>query len=245
MRRWLPLLALVCASAAQADAVADLKARLQTLRADVPLKGTLDADYQAFDEKGVADKTKAAHLQLGFDTSDGLAIHLSPALVQSLSAEEAKNVADPDSSTPQADLLRQMSATHIQHALSAADALLRDMEGATSSSVKPATLDGASVTQLDFAMPFKAPKKDADTAKDWQDTLSVWVDAQGLPLRYQEKIHGKFCKFFLCVTVDQTYGGAERIVDGRLVNMTFTQEMQQSGLGQDSHNKTTSTLQIQ
>ncbi|HEY3644647.1 MAG TPA: hypothetical protein VGM16_04845 [Gammaproteobacteria bacterium] len=245
MRPWLPLLVLACASTAHADAVADLKTKLQALRADVPLKGTLEADYQAFDEKGVAVKAKAAHLQLGFDSKDGLNIHLSPELVQSLSAEEAKNVADPDSPTPQADLLRQMGAIHIQRALSASDALSRSVEGATSSSAKTVSLDGAPATQLDFVMPLKLPKDQADAAKDWQDLFTVWVDAQGVPLRFQEKIHVKFCKFLLCLDFDQSYGGTERVIDGRLVTVSGFQETQQTGHGLDFHSKTVSSLQIQ
>lgn len=245
MRPWLPLLALGLASAAHADAAADLKAKLQSLRADVPLKGVLEADYQAFGPDGVADKAKAAHLQLSFESRDGLAIHLSPELVQSLSAEEAKNVADPDSPTPQADLLRQMSAIHIQHALSAADALLRSTEGALSSSAKPTTLDGAPATQVDFVMPMKLPKEQAEAAKDWQDLFTIWVDAQGVPLRFQERMHGKFCKFLLCVDFDQSYGGNERVIDGRLVTVSGFQETQQSGHGLDFHSKTMSSLQIQ
>ena len=245
MRSWLPLLALGLASAAHADAAADLKAKLEGLRADVPIKGVLDADYQAFGPDGLADKAKAAHLQLSFESRDGLAIHLSPELVQTLSAEEAKNVADPDSPTPQADLLRQMSAIHIQHALSAADALLRSTEGASSSSAKPTTLDGVPATQLDFVMPMKLPKDQAAMAKDWQDLFTVWVDAQGVPLRFQEKMHGKFCKFLLCVDFDQSYGGTERVIDGRLVTVSGFQETQQSGHGLDFHSKTTSTLKLQ
>lgn len=239
------LLGLACVSTAQADPVADLKAKLQTLRADVPLKGVLEADYQAFDAKGVADKAKAAHLQLSFDSKDGLNIHLSPELVQSLSAEEAKNVANPDSPTPQADLLREMNAIHIQRALSAADALLRSTEGATSSGAKATTLDGAPATQLDFVMPLRLPKDQADAAKDWQDVFTIWVDAQGLPLRYQDKAHGKFCKFFLCVDVEQDYGGSLRVIDGRLVTVSATQEFRQTGHGLDFHNKTVSSLQLQ
>ena len=245
MQRWLPLLALACAGVAHADAAADLNAKLKTLRADTPIKGVLEADYQAFDAKGVADKAKAAHLQLGFDSREGLSIHLSPELVQSLSAEEAKNVADPDSPTPQADLLRLMSAIHIQHALSAADALSRSIEGATSYTVLPVILEGTPATQLSFVMPRKLPKDQADAAKDWQDLFTVWVDSQGMPLRFQEKIHGKFCKFFLCVDFDQDYGGIVRLVDGRLVTVNAFQETQQSGHGLDFHSKTTSSLQLQ
>jgi hypothetical protein len=245
MRRWLPLLALTATSMTQADAVSDLKAKLESLRAATPVKGILEADYQAYDAKGVADKAKAAHLQFGFDTKDGLSLHLGPELIQSLSAEEAKNVSDPDSPTPQADLLRQMSATHMQHVLSAGDALLRDVQGALSSSSKAVTENAAPATQLDFVMPLKLSKDQADAAKDWHDVVTIWVDAQGMPLRFQEKIHGKFCKFLFCLTLDQTYGGSEKVVDGRLVTVSSFQETQQSGMGQESHNKTVSTLQLQ
>jgi hypothetical protein len=239
------LLGLACVTAAQADPLAELAAKLKTLRADTPLKGVLEADYQEFDAKGMPDSAKSAHLQLDFDAGDGLSIHLAPASLQSLSAEEAKNVADPDAPTPQADLLRQMSVAHIQHVLSAADGLLRLMDGASAPVSKPATLDGVAVTQLDMTLPFKAPKKDADTAKDYQDLLSVWLDPQGVPLRFLEKVHGKFCKFFLCVTVDESYGGDLKVVGGRLVDVAYSQEHQQSGLGQDSHTKTVSTLKLQ
>lgn len=242
---FLLLLALGCATAVQADPVADLAAKLKTLRADTPLKGVLEADYQEFDAKGAADKTKSAHLQLDFAYGDGLNIHLSPASLQSLSAEEARNVADPDSPTPEADLLREMSVAHIQHVLSAADGLLRLMDGASAPVARPATLDGAAVTELDMTLPFKAPKKDADAAKDYQDTLSVWLDPQGMPLRFLEKVHGKFCKFFLCVTVDESFGGGLKVVDGRLVNIDYSREHKQSGLGQDSHTKTASSLKLE
>ena len=245
-RSTLLFLALVCAGTAKADPLADLAAKLKILRADHPVKGVLDADYQAYDAKGVADKTKSAHLQLDIDSSDGLAIHLSPALLQSLSDEEAKNTADPDAPTPEADLLREMSPAHIQHMLSAADGLLRLMDGGTVvAAPKAATLDGAAATELDLRLPFKAPKKEADAAKDYQDTLRIWSDMQGVPLRYQEKVHAKFCKFFLCMTVDESFGGNLKVVDGRLVSVDFSREHRQSGLGQDSHTRTVSTLKLQ
>lgn len=239
------LMGLACVSTAQADPVADLRAKLQTLRADTPLKGVLEADYQEFDAKGVADKAKAAHLQLAFDSKDGLDIHLSPELVRSLSAEEARNVADPDSPTPQADLLQQMRFTHIQHVLSAADGLSRLMDGASLSGSKAATLDGAAVTELDLAVPMKLPAKAKEAASDYHGDLSVWVDSQGVPLRFQERLHSKFCKFWFCITVDEGYTGVLKLVDGRLVNAEYGYEIQQTGQGQDFHSKTVSTLQLQ
>jgi hypothetical protein len=238
------LLSLACVSA-QADALTDLTAKLKTLEAPTPVRGTLDASYYEFDAKGVADKTKSAHFKLDVDGSDGLQMHLDPELVQTLSAEETANAADPEKPTPNMDLLREMNPLRIQHMLSAAPTLLRDLDGATGPTIKSAKLGGADVTQLTVALPFRAPKKDSDAAKDWQDTFTVWLDAQGVPLQVQDRIHAKFCKFFLCVTIDDSYSDTLRVVDGRLVITALAQEHQQSGLGQDAHTKTTATLQLQ
>jgi len=245
LRQVILLLGLACAPIAQADPVADLTAKLKSLQAGTEVKGTLDANYEQFDAKGETEKDKSGHIQLDIDADGGLGIHLSPMLVQALAAEEARNGADADSPTPQDDLLRQMSPTHIQHMLSAADNLLRHMDGASSPVIKPASVEGAPGSVLSLTLPFRAPKKDSDAAKDWQETLLVWMDAQGVPLRYEDKIHGKFCKFFLCVTVDEDHEATLRVLEGRLVIVAETLEHQQAGLGQDNHTKTQVTLQLQ
>jgi hypothetical protein len=244
MRGVLVSVGLICASA-QADALTDLTAKLKTLAAPTPVKGTLDAGYDEFDAKGAADKAKSAHLRLEVDGSDGLQIHLSPELVQTLSAEEAANAADPERPTPNANLLRQMNPLRIQHMLSAAPTLLRDLDGATGLVTKPAKLGDMQVTQLTVNLPFRAPKKDSDAAKDWQDSFTVWLDPQGVPLQVQDQVHAKFCKFLLCVHIDDSYSDTLRVVGGRLVITALSQEHQQSGLGQDAHTKTTATLQLQ
>jgi len=239
------LLGLAFASLARADALGDLRAKLKTLEADTPVKGVLDARYEAFDDKGQPDKAKSAGLQMDIAAGGGLSIHLSPALVQALADEENRNSADPEQPAPLADLQREMSPSHLRHMLSAADTLLVLMDGAGASASKPTTLDGAQVTELSMQLPLKASKKQSDGMKDWQDTLTVWMDASGLPLQIEDKAHGKFCKFFFCMTFDEDHQAELKVVDGRLVAVREEVERQQSGFGQDSHTKTTATLQLQ
>ncbi len=205
----------------------------------------LDASYEELDAQGAADKAKSARFQMEVDGSDGLQMHLSPALVQTLSAEESANAADPEKPTPNQDLLREMTPLRIQHMLSAAPTLLLDLDGATAPVVKPATLAGANVTQLTVTLPFRAKKKDSDAAKDWQDSFTVWLDAQGVPLQVEDSVHAKFCKFFMCITIDDIYRDSLKLIGGHLVITALSQEHKQSGLGQDSHTKTTATLQLQ
>jgi hypothetical protein len=58
-------------------------------------------------------------------------------------------------------------------------------------------------------------------------------------------VHAKFCKFFLCVSIDDSYGDTLQVIGGRLVITELAQEHRQAGLGQDAHTKTTVTLQLQ
>ncbi|MGE5625540.1 MAG: hypothetical protein ACM3ZT_08340 [Bacillota bacterium] len=241
----LMLLGLVLVPQARADALGDLKARLKTLEADTGIKGVLEARYESFDDKGAPDPSKSAQLQMDIEANGGLSIHFSPALVQALADEEGKNSADPDKPVPLADLQREMSPSHLRHMLSAADTLLVLMDGATSPVTKPSTLDGAEVTALSMDLPVKAPKKQLDNLKDWQDTLTVWMDTDGVPLKIEDKAHGKFCKFFFCFTFDEDHFAEFKVVNGRLVAVREDVERRQSGLGQDSHTKTTATLELQ
>lgn len=240
----LAMLGLAFAPLVRADALGDLRARLNTLQAEPDINGVLDASYESYDDKGAVDKAKSAHLQLDIEADGGLSAHLNPELVQALASEEGRNSADPEQPTPLADLLRELSPTHLRHMLLAADTLLVLMEGATSPTTQAATLDGAPVTVLSMDLPLKASKKQSDGMKDWQDRLTVWLDAQGLPLQIEDKAHGKFCKFFFCLSFDENHAATLKLVNGRLVAVKETVERQQSGLGQDAHTKMTDTLEV-
>lgn len=238
------MLGLVFAPLAQADTLDDLRARLKTQEASPEIKGVLDASYESYDDKGAVDKTKSAHLQMDIEADGGLSAHLSPELVQALAAEEGRNSADPEQPTPLADLLRELSPTHLRHMLLAADTLQVLMDGATSPATQASTLDGAPVTLLSMDLPLKASKKQSDGMKDWQDRLTVWLDPQGVPLQIEDKAHGKFCKFFFCLSFDEEHTATLKLVNGRLVAVKETVERQQSGLGQDSHTRMTDMFEV-
>lgn len=230
---------------ARADALTDLRTTLRGLDAPTRINAVLDVQAQMTRGKGDSAKQHSAHLQLNIQASDGLGIQLSPALLQQVAAEKAAHAADPDHPAPTADLLDQTGPWQIENIVSVAPMLLRVLAGAESLSVKPSQLYGQSVQELSMKLPPPVSKSDSSNLKDYASTASVWLNSKGVPLAYAYSMHGKFCKFFLCVTVSQNQSGSLQVIDARLVAMTTIQENKQSGLGQDSDTHTVYTLQIQ
>lgn len=248
--RFVTILAIVTTGAvplisAQADALSGLRITLQGLNAHTAINGVLNVQSDATRGKADSAKQHSAHLQLNIQASAGLGIQLSPALLQQIAAEKAAHAADPDHPAPTADLLDQTGPWQIENMVSVAPMLSRLLTGAESLSVKPTQLYGQPVQELSMQLPPPVSKSDSSNLKDYASSASVWLNSKGVPLAYAYSMQGKFCKFFLCVSVSQSESGSLQVIDGRLVAMTMIQENKQSGLGQDSDTHTVYTLQVQ
>lgn len=230
---------------AHADVLTDLRTTLQALDTHTNINGVLDVQTQVTHGKADSTKQHSAGLQLNIQAGDGLTMQLSPGLLQQVAAEKAAHAADPNHPAPTADLLNQTGPWQIENIVSVAPMLLRMLANAESPNIKPAQLYGQPVQELSVKLPPPVSKSDASNLKDYASTVSVWLGVKGVPLAYAYSMQGKFCKFFLCVTVSQSESGPLRVIDGRLVAMTMIQENKQSGLGQDSDTRTVYTLQIQ
>ncbi|MGH8397408.1 MAG: hypothetical protein ACRETA_04090 [Gammaproteobacteria bacterium] len=243
----LSLVALITCLAgnARADTLSDLRTTLKGLDAQTAIKGTLDVQSTMTGGGSDSSNPRSGHLQLAIQAGDGLSLQLSPALLQQIGAEQAAHAADPDHPTPTADLLNSIGPMQIEHLVSAAPALLHTLEGASSPVIKSTVLEGEPVQELSLDLPLQASKKEKSSVKDYQDKLVLWITSKGIPQAYQETAHAKFCKFFLCVTVDDLHSGWLQVIDGRLVTMKLTREQKQSGLGQDSDTHTVYNLQLQ
>jgi hypothetical protein len=230
----------------KADALADLRTTLQGLNANTPIKGTLEVQSVKVDPKKDKNNKPAApaQLQLEIDAGEGLGIQLSPTLLQQINTEQQANTKDPEQPTPATDLLRATDPMEVERLVSTAPWLLQALAGATSSITKSTELAGVPAQELSMDVPLKAPKKDSSNISDYKGSMSVWLDAKGIPLAYRQSFHAKFCKFFLCLSVDETRDGKLLEVGGRLVTVSFIDESKQSGLGQDGNTKKTYILNL-
>ncbi|MGA9853093.1 MAG: hypothetical protein WBR15_09200 [Gammaproteobacteria bacterium] len=229
----------------RADTLTDLRTTLKGLDGHPVIKGVLDVQSTVTEGKPGSSKPRSAHLQLDIQADDGLSVKLSPALLQQISAEQEAHAADPNQPAPTADLLDSIGPMQIEHMVSAAPALLRILQDASSPVIKPTVLEGKPVQELTLNLPLQASKQEKSSVKDYRDKLVLWITSKGIPQTYQETVHAKFCKFFLCVTVDDMHSGWLQVIDGRSVTMKLIQEQKQTGLGQDSDTHTAYNLQLQ
>ena len=235
--------AAVCISV-RADTLADLRTTLQRLSADAPIHGVLDVRSQHLDQEENDDRVPPGHLRLLITAGDGLGIELEPAQLRIIDQEQKAHDVDPDRATPASDLLRIAGPLEIGHLVAEGPALLELLGGASAPVTKPDTLDGAPVRQLTVQIPILTNRKYSSYAYGYKGSLVFWLDAQGVPLAYQRDFHAKFCKFFLCITVNERYDAKLKVVDGRLVAASASDEFKQSGLGQGSHTRMDYALQL-
>lgn len=235
---------LILSTAARADALTDVRATLQKLSADSPIKGVLDVRSEHLDQDENDDHVPPGHLRMHIEANGGLSLHLDPDVLQAIDQEQKAHDADANQATPDTDLLRIADALAIGHLTSEGPALLELMEGAADPEIVTTELDGAPVQQLTVQIPLLANKKYRAYAYGYKGSLVLWLDAQGMPLASQQNFHAKFCKFIFCLTVDQRHSTKLRVVNGRLVVISAIDELQQSGLGQSGHTKQTFNLQL-
>ncbi len=234
----------------RADALTALRTTLQGLNANTEIKGALDVQSIKVNAKANGGKHKdgkqkpPAQLQLEINAGDGLGIYLSSALLQQINDEQQAHADDSEKPTPTTDLLRNVGPMEVEHIMSTAPMLLHELNGAESPTIKPSQLDGAPAQELTVTVPLKASKKDSSNISDYQGAMTLWLNAQGMPLAYQQAFHAKFCKFFLCVTVNETRNGKLQVINGRLITLSYRDETKQSGLGQDSDTKIIYTLSL-
>jgi len=237
------LSAAVCGTA-HADALADLRATLQRLSVDTPIHGVLDVRMQHLDQEEYDDQVPPGHLRLLIDAGNGLGIRLDPGQLQAIDQEQKAHDADSNQATPDTDLVRIAGPVEVGHLVAEGPALLELLGGATEPEVQPDTMDGAPVQQLTVQIPILTNRKYSAYAYGYKGSVVLWLDAQGLPLAYQRNFHAKFCRFFLCITVNEEYDAKLKVVDGRLVAVSASDEFRQSGLGQGSHTRTDYALQL-
>ena len=230
---------------AQADALSELRSTLQGLEAPVAINGILAIKSVVMRGTGKSAKRRYAHLQLSIQSGSGLGIKISPALLQRIAKEKAAHAADPNRPTPTADLLSQADPWQIQGLVSVAPMLLRMLTDAESPKLSSTRLYGQPVQELSVQLPQSLSKSARANMKDYASTAALWLDSKGIPLAYAYSVHGKFCKFFLCLSVSQKDSGSLQVIDGRLVIVTLVQDNKQSGLGQGGDTRTTYSLQVQ
>jgi hypothetical protein len=175
---------------ARADARSDLRAALARLAGEGPIRATLEVSSmkrrgegkEAFERAGqaaiqVEDGPRGLQLRYGTDT------------LARLDAEARARIKDPEAKTPTSDALKEIDAPGVRPLVAAAEALARQIEGATFKGERSEAWRGRPARVVSFVIPMEyLSKEQKQYVKHFDGTLDVWIAADGTPLASAQRV---------------------------------------------------------
>lgn len=238
--------ALLGSPAAHADALGELRATLSKLPAPANLNARLTVTSTTTSKNVNGGKPVSGAATIEIQADPGLSLHFAPALLAQGYAESRATQTNADAPTPVLTLLRDaLQPLHVADLIEAGKYLLTATAGATTATAKATTLYGAPVRELTMALPQPKSADSKVKLKDFSDQVSVWLNADGVPVAYSEASSGEGCLLFLCIHANEQQSATFAMIGGCLVMTARTTERKQSGLGRDSDTRSVYTLAVQ
>jgi hypothetical protein len=248
MRLAAALAILVCAGPQlPADSFSDLKANLTRLTGGEAVKATLDVQFwrQVVDDKKPTVSQGKASAQVE-DGPSGVRIGWSRGLLQQAQAEARAQAVDPDKTIPTRNAMESLGPVSVAEYLNYADALLREFERAQAKvqEERQETWNGRSARLLVLKVEPRIPSNQKKYIKDLKVDARLWIGTDGLPLAYATSVKFKGSRFF--ISFEGSNSEELRFVraGNRLVAAQVSSENSNSGFGQQSQRKSTSTLTV-
>lgn len=245
--RGLMLLMAIAANAAHADGAADLKAALERLQEQAPLKATLDANVWRREGEGKEAEEINGQASVGIeDGARGMQLNYSREMVARLEAEAVAQARNPNAKTPTLTASRDFSPTELRPMVSAAATLAQQLEKAVFKSEKADTFQGRPARMLTYTQGMDVMSdRQRKYVKDFEGSITVWIGVDGTPLgsRLVQNFSGRA---FLVISFSgkseeqSTYSLAGK----RLITTRLESHGNSAGAGEKSEFKTVKTLQL-
>lgn len=246
MRLSLALLVVSCALL-RADTFTDLKAQLGRLNGGDALKATFEVQYwqQVLEDKKPIVTQGKATAQVE-DGPQGVRIGWSRGLLQQAQAEAKAQAKDPEKSVPTRSAMGTLGPLGVSETLNYAEALLREFERGQVQVLaeRQESWNGKPARLLVLKMEPRIPASQKKYMKELKVDAKLWVGADGLPLAYATDVKFKGSRFF----VSFEGGNHDELhfsrVGNRLVATQLTSENRNSGFGQQTQRKSTTTVTL-
>jgi hypothetical protein len=221
-----------------------LDATLQRLAGSAPIAGTLSIDKTSVTGSGAKTKRSSARFTLDVAAARGISLRAPGSLVAQAEQQYAAHQRDPEASMAAAELLGDTNLVQVQRMLDPAAALRAQLIGARLLGQSSTTLDGVPATLLRFDLPLVATASERKMVQHYQATLSLWLDAQGVPLGYTLSSTTQIGWFVLHLDNTRNEQGRFAVVAGRLVTTRLDVQQDGSALGHHGSSTTDYSLHL-
>jgi hypothetical protein len=228
-----------------ADGLTDVRATLQKLQSDQPLRARVEVKTRRLggesEKQKQSQSTSAVIVESG---PEGLRLSWSPEQIKQ--SRKAAWAATNNPDAPQSDLatLKALAAGEALNLLDAADPLRRGLEKAVLREDKGETYRGKPVRLLTIGVELGLDEEERKALKSSEAILKLWLDGDGVPLAMERDIQAKFSKFLIGFRVHEHETREFQRAGGRLVVTRASKDTSGSGFGHSDESHTTTTVTL-
>ncbi|MDQ3198913.1 MAG: hypothetical protein M3Q46_06950, partial [Verrucomicrobiota bacterium] len=183
-QKLLTLLLIMMPALARADALGDLRARLQRLQGNDALRARVEIAIRRSGGESANPKKSAGSTSVIVESGgQGLRMSWSADQIRQSRRAEAEKRAHPDAARSDVATLTALEANDALALLDAAEPLRRALEGATLLEDKPDSYKGKPARLLTIRLDLRLPEEGRKALKESDALLKLWLDSAGHPLR--------------------------------------------------------------
>ena len=223
-----------------ADGLTDVRAALQKLQSDQPLRARVEIKTRhSGGESNKQKQSESVSSVIVESGAEGLKLSWSPDQIKQSRKAAWAETANPDAPKFDIATLKALEAGHALNLLDAADPLRRGLERARLLEDKSDTYKGKPARLLVIRIELALDEEERRALKSSEAIEKLWLDADGIPVAMDRNIDAKFSKFLIGFKIHEHETREFQRAAGRLVTTSSTKESSGSGFGHSEESHTT------
>lgn len=223
-----------------ADGLTDVRATLQKLQSDQPLRARVEIKTRrSGGESNKQKESEGVSSVIVESGAEGLKLNWSPDQIKQSRKAAWAEIANPDAPKSDIATLKALEAAQALNLLDAADPLRRGLERARLLEDKSDAYKGKPARLLVIKIDLGLDEEGRKALKSSEAIEKLWLDGDGIPIAMDRTIDAKFSKFLVGYKVHEHETREFQRATGRLVTVYAVKENSGSGLGHSEESHTT------
>jgi hypothetical protein len=228
-----------------ADGLTDVRAALQKLQSDHPLRARVEIKTRRSGGESNKQKQSESISSVTVESgAEGLKLSWSPDQIKASRKAAWAEIANPDAPKSDIATLKTLEAGQGLNLLDAADPLRRGLERARLLEDKSDTYKGKPARLLVIRIDLTLDEEERKALKSSEAIEKLWLDADGIPIAMDRNIDAKFSKFLIGFKIHEHETREFQRAGGRLVTIYSKKESSGSGFGHSEDSDTSITVTL-
>ena len=238
-------LTLLIALPLAADAVTDVRTALGRFGARETVRATYEVQQSVKNEGKLGNDAFSGKVAVDLESgANGYHIIVGRTLLDQIEREQQARDRNPKLNTPTASALRQIDAVEAADALDFAPRVLRLIDGAKLLSDVAGTWAGKPARVLVLRAADRMDPDDAGKVKVAENRVTLWLDAENIPLAVEHLFGAKFSFLFLKGEMKEKKSWHLARAGDHLVRARYEYTQNSSGMGQKGSESLVATVRV-